>query len=294
MQTHDQQILGIDIGGSHITAGMVNIQSYRLNESTMVRLRVDSHAPAAEIMATWSQAVREVWQKAGIASSRIGIAMPGPFDYQKGISLIAKEFHKYEALYKLPVGDMLAEAAGIPSTYILMRNDAEAFLEGEVLSGAAKGFNPAIGITLGTGIGSARSRNGVTSDAELSVTPYLDGMAEDYTSIRFFLGRYKELTGKIATDVRAIADAVGTDPAATQVFEEFERHLGVFLRHFIQLDRPQVLVVGGNIANALPIFEAGLRREVGELFNGVELRKAALGEAAALIGGACCWHYAAQ
>ncbi|UYQ93395.1 ROK family protein [Chitinophaga horti] len=292
MQTTDQHVLGIDIGGSHITAGLVNIKAFTLDDNTVVRLRVDSHAPARDIIHNWSEAINSVWEKAGTGPTRIGIAMPGPFDYANGISLIDKQFHKYEALFRLNVRNMLAESAGIPSSHVLMRNDAEAFLEGEVLGGAARGFDPAIGITLGTGIGSARSHKGITTDAELSVTPYLDGMAEDYTAIRFFLRRYQELSGQPAKDVRAIAEAVPTDPIAAQVFREFSVHLGVFLRHFIKLDQPQVLVIGGNIANAWPIFEADLRKEVGELFDGVEVRIAALGEAAALIGGACCWQYA--
>ncbi|WP_295122037.1 ROK family protein [uncultured Chitinophaga sp.] len=289
-QTNDPLVLGIDIGGSHITAGMVNISKKTYDDKTTVRLRVDSHAPAKDILDTWTQAVSMAWNNAGAETTRIGIAMPGPFDYKNGISLI-KGFHKYEALYQLNVRDMLADRLAISSSHILMRNDAEAFLQGEVFCGAARGFNHAIGITLGTGLGSARSHNGVTTDAELSVTPYLDGMAEDYSSIRFFLRRYKELTGKEVRDVRTIADEVEHSVFAAQVFREFAHHLGMFLKHFIPMDHPEVLVIGGNIANALPIFERELRREVGDLFDGMEVRKAALGEAAALIGGACCWEF---
>lgn len=283
-------MLGIDIGGSHITAGMVDIREKLYIGKTTVRLRVNSHAPAREILDTWTQAVSMAWNNSGSERGRIGIAMPGPFDYRNGISLI-KGFHKYEALYQLNVREMLAERLAIPPAHILMRNDAEAFLQGEVLCGAAKGFEHAIGITLGTGIGSARSHHGITKDAELSVTPYLDGMAEDYTSIRFFLRRYEELTGVAMKDVKTIAGEVKTNKAAAQVFKEFSHHLGVFLQQFIRLDHPGILVIGGNIANALPIFEKDLRREVGKLLDGVQVKPAALGEAAALIGGACCWEY---
>ena len=68
-----------------------------------------------------------------------------------------------------------------------MMNDASCFLKGEVFGGAAKGYNHVIGITLGTGLGSATFKNGVVYDGDLYYTPFKESTAEDYLSTRWFI-----------------------------------------------------------------------------------------------------------
>ncbi|HRP57404.1 hypothetical protein, partial [Agriterribacter sp.] len=65
----------------------------------------------------------------------MGIAMPGPFDYEKGISYITG-LHKYEYLYGLNVKELLAAELNIPLGNIRMMNDAAAYLAGELKAGA--------------------------------------------------------------------------------------------------------------------------------------------------------------
>lgn len=120
--------------------------------------------------------------------------MPGPFDYENGISLITK-LDKYEALYKLNVKELLSEKLSIPKPSILMMNDAACFLRGEVYYGAAKGHTDVIGITLGTGTGSAFHHNGITVDANLGPSPFMNSIADEYFSTRWFVKRYIEENG---------------------------------------------------------------------------------------------------
>jgi len=86
-----------------------------------------------------------------------------------------------------------------------MKNDAGCFLQGEALGGAAKGFNDAIGLTIGTGIGTARFHKNVAEDADLWHASFRDGMTEDYISSRWFVKRYFEVSGNSVNNVKELA-----------------------------------------------------------------------------------------
>lgn len=282
-------VAGIDIGGSHITAGLIDLSTGAIIKDIIVRKRVNRYGTAEEILTTWCNAVRELWEQSGITGSRLGFAMPGPFDYKKGISLI-KGFDKYDAVYQMNIREELCNRLGLTADQILFRNDAEAFLEGEVLFGAARAHAHAIGITLGTGLGSARHHEGVTTDAELSVLPYKGERIEDFVSTRGIIRNYERVSGIRLSDVRQIADLVNTDPHAREAFRLFETDLTWFLREFIQRDQPEVLVVGGNIANSWHLFSEALMKNLSATVSKMPvIRMAALGEHAALIGGAGCF-----
>lgn len=275
-------VVGVDIGGSHITAGLIDIEARTLAPGTLVRKAVDPHAAATAIINTWAETIQEAVVVLEGAPFYIGIAMPGPFDYEQGISLI-RGFNKYESLYGLNVKDMLGHQLGIPVTDIKLKNDAAAFLQGEVFCGAAAGYHRAIGLTLGTGLGSARMVGDDTEAGAVNVSPLHNGMAEDHISIRWFLQRYEALTGEVPVNVKYIADRVGDDVYARQVFEEFTANLAIVLQRSIAEEQPDVVVLGGGIANAFDLFYPALRQQ---LTGNVPIRQSLLGEAAAMTGAA--------
>ena len=84
--------------------------------------------------------------------------MPGPFDYEEGVSLITG-LHKFESLYGLNVKELLAASLHIVPGMIQMNNDAICYLAGERKAGAVKDGSYVAGLTLGTGLGSAIYRN---------------------------------------------------------------------------------------------------------------------------------------
>ena len=187
-------VLGADIGGSHITAALIDLNTGGLLRETIKRQPVNSHGSPDEILNSWANSIADSFMNYS-GPKRIGIAMPGPFDYQKGISYI-KGFHKYDSLYKLNVKEALAERLNIESNAILLKNDAACFLQGEIFAGAAKGYRKSIGFTLGTGFGSAIGIDAVAQDAEYWSRPFLEGVAEDYFSTKWFLKRSKEKISK--------------------------------------------------------------------------------------------------
>jgi glucokinase len=281
-------VMGADIGGSHITVGMVNLQERRLVSPNCVRKPVNSHASAEEIISVWSSAMLELYHRDNVSPGRIGIAIPGPFDYEVGISLI-KDQDKYDALYGLNVKNLLSEKLSIQPSDINLINDAGCFLQGEAFGGAAYGFDDAIGVMLGTGLGTAKYHNKVSEDANLWCSPFNDGIAEDYLSTRWFVKRYKEIAGETILNVKELSDRANTDANARKVFDEFGRNLGVFLNKFINDEKPQVLVCGGNISNAFDLFGTALTKQLLLQQNNVTVKKVHLGEESALVGAASSW-----
>lgn len=283
--------LGIDIGGSHITAALVDLGTRTIIEGSWNRTRIDSQGAAADIIASWSAVISEVFTKAPAGIKHIGIGMPGPFDYERGISLM-KGQHKYDALYKLNVKNLLADKLGIQPEQIRFINDAGCFLQGEVFSGAGKNYQRVIGLTLGTGLGSAVYRDGVANDANRWCSPFKDGMAEDYLSTRWFVKRYQEVSGETVPDVKALVARIAVDDSIPELFNEFARNLATLLIDFVQAEQPEAIVIGGNIANAADLFFPLLITTLQQHQINIPVVTASLGEAAALIGAASLWHLA--
>lgn len=275
-------ITGIDIGGTHITVCMVDPVSGKLMDQTYIRQSVNPHQSAVEIVAGWTAAIQACWLLANIQSARIGIAMPGPFDYENGICLI-KGLHKYEALYELPVKKLLSDELKIPISGIRMVNDATAYIRGEIAMGAAKGATDVLGITLGTGLGSALFRNGIYEEGDLYCFPYKESVAEEYFSTRWFLERYKQKTGSILSGVKELAELSNQDESARDCFSEFGKNLNDLIQNRYAPAVPRTIIIGGNISNAAELFFPILQQQLGSDY---EIKRASLGEHAALIGAA--------
>lgn len=280
----DPVVLGIDIGGSHLTAALINTTTRAFIPDTYTRIRVNSKGTAEEIIDTWVGAIESIYKNHAVADKKIGIAMPGPFDYDKGVSYITG-LDKYEALYKLNVKELLSKRLGIPVSAILMMNDAACFLRGEVFYGAAKGYQDAIGITLGTGTGSAMHHNGVTEDANLGPSPFMDSIADEYFSTRWFVKRYKETTGNVVKDVKELV-SLHDERVIKALFSEFVNNLVVFLTGFATREKPQVIVMGGNIAQTSELFLRDLVEGLAKNGLSIPIVKAELGEEAAILGAA--------
>ena len=282
-------VLGVDIGGSHITAALVNLETKTLVPDSQFREYVDAKETADYIITKWNHVIRKSFAVLPGTEKKIGIAMPGPFDYTSGVALM-KGQEKFDDLYGLNVKNLLTNTLNIDARNIQFMNDAECFLRGEAFSGAAKEFNKAIGLTLGTGLGSSVFENGISRDADLWCSPFKGGMAEDYLSTRWFTKRYYSLTGNKANDVKELVELSSSHSVVKEVFNEFGKNLGMFLNDFIRKNKPEVVVIGGNIANAYDLFAEQLHKATSDIPVRVAIRRAILGEEAPLIGAASCWH----
>ena len=281
----DNLVLGVDIGGSHITAALVNVSSGVLLNETLVRTAVDPEGTADEIITAWSVVISKALSFISKNNILIGIAMPGPFDYKEGISLI-KEQKKFRSLYGLNVKKLLAGKLSIDNYQIHFLNDACSFLHGEILGGAIKGIKNAIGITLGTGLGSAFYINGDCSDAALWDMQFKEGIVEDYISTRWFT---KEFEGRYGIPVKGVKEMIGVikeDSSKAVIFEDFGKNLALFLIELYKKTNVDTIVLGGNISKTSDHFLAVVHNYLQQADIKLDIRTSEIGEAAILIGAA--------
>lgn len=278
-------ILGADIGGSHISSALVDIKSGKILEGTSFRKKIDAHGEASEIINEWCE-VLEKSLHATPNSGRIGIAMPGPFDYEKGISYM-RGMGKYDALYGLDIRTRLLEKLGSKVKSLLFVNDAGCFLQGELSHGPASAYSNVMGFTLGTGFGSAKGVRGIAKDADYWCYPFMGGICEDLFSSKWFVARYNECADKAITNVKELIENADRGNPLFQVFDEFSINLGVFLTQIYMKQKYDCVVLGGNISKASALFLPQLKYYLRAMSISSNVYISVKGEDAALIGAAC-------
>ncbi|WP_069659976.1 ROK family protein [Arcticibacter eurypsychrophilus] len=281
-------VMGVDIGGSHITAALVDLDNKQILPETWLRKHIDSHAKANAIIESWAELINNVFSHLKTDDKKIGIGIPGPLNYDTGVSYI-KNQDKYDTLYGLNLKELLSKKLEIPADHIRLMNDAASFLQGEAFGGAGADYNSVIGLTLGTGLGSSWYRKGVAHDADRWNNPFKDTIAEDYLSTRWFAQRYFELSGKKVTDVKTLVSMAESNPHIDQLFEEFGTNLAAFLNMFIEIENPEAVILGGNIAQSFYLFEDALRVGLLPQYSTIPILKAKLGEEAILVGASSLW-----
>jgi glucokinase len=142
--------IGADIGGSHITCQVFDIENQISYENTLIRKSVDSHGLKDEIIASWSEAILKTAESVGLNNlAGIGFAMPGPFDYPNGIAWFNADVQKFENLHGVDVKSELINHLGLsPDFSIRFLNDASCFAIGEAWLGEAANYKRIIAITL--------------------------------------------------------------------------------------------------------------------------------------------------
>ncbi len=282
------RVLTFDVGGSHVAAAVCCETGFHLGPV------VSAHYESVESSAGFVDLLTRLGSEAaggfdgGIAAA---LAVPGPFDLEAGVSHMR---HKLPFLYGVDLRHALASRFGCDPSEVKFLNDANAYLLGEVGAGAARGFSRAIGLTLGTGIGSAFAVDGrvvtegpgVPKDGEIWNLPYENGTVEDFVSARAISSAYARRTGETRSpaDVAAAAPA---EAAARDALIEFGGHLGRVIGTVLADFGAGVVVLGGGIARAaqwfLPAVIACLPQKA------PELRMSELMDRAALVGCGVAW-----
>ncbi|MFG1610785.1 ROK family protein [Actinoplanes sp. NPDC049265] len=272
----------VELGGSHVSATRADPATATTRDQHPPARPVDPHAGAAEIVAAVAAAARSAGPLSG---TPLSLAVPGPFDYAAGVGRYAG-VGKFAALNGVDVRAALYAALDERPSRITFVNDAEAFAVGEWLAGAGPGLTRLVGITLGTGIGSAFLDHGRVVRDGPSVPPQgradlleIDGRPlEETVSARAVIRAH----GRPATGVLDVIRA--GDTAALSAY----RRLGVALAPWIRRFEAQAVVVGGAVAGSWdvigPLFVTGLGLPA-------DVRPAALPHTAAHLGAAwLTWH----
>jgi glucokinase len=278
-------VLSADIGGSHITAAIVDMKQKKVLSETQMRVQVNSYGTAEQILQIWERTLTWVLRNAEVEINSLALAMPGPFDYENGISYI-RGLDKYESLYGVNVKEYLAARLQIAPANIVFRNDAEAFLHGEVVGGLSQNYGHVIGFTLGTGMGSARSLSGQTKDLNWGSLSYGKSIADDYFSTRWFLKAYEEISTIKCANVKEMTERAGADKRISRVFYVFAENFAGFISNAIKKDRPDCIVLGGNIAKAHELFVPLLTDHLAANNTPCDIKIAQLDDRAALLGAA--------
>jgi glucokinase len=286
--------VGIDIGCTFVKALAVNFRG---------RVLAETAVPTSGPRGSWRHRVQSAYdyllEQVGSAPSAVGIAAPGlPAADQSSIAYMPGRLPGLEGLVwrkflKLP------HAAPV-------LNDAQAALLGEVWLGAARRTRNAILLTLGTGVGGGvmvdgqllRGRIGRAGHlGHISLDP--DGpadVARTPGSLEYAIGDYTvaERSGGrfLSTEdlVRAVRQG---DPEARGIWLKSVRALGAAVAGLINVLDPEVVVVGGGIAQAGPSLFGPLRGFLNEFEwrpgnHRARLAAARLGERAGAFGAA--WH----
>lgn len=273
------KIIGADIGGTHITTATLELNGNQFEVNDLADAHVDTYGASDQIIASWAEVIRK---SAGDSTEfSLGIAMPGPFDYREGVSLIQDQ-GKMKSLYGLSVRNLLAEELGIPPTNIQFTNDAEAFLLGEIMQGTAGNSKRVLGITLGTGLGSAFFLNGKSQDAKLWTAAFRNGVAEDFLGTGWFVNQARS---RIDLEIRGVRELIELDSSCSEsLFQEFGLTFGEFLLPYLSEYEFEQVVLGGKISFSAKRFLPFTHQFLQEHGRELPIKLSQLGEQAALIG----------
>ena len=137
-------VLGIDIGGRLIKAGIVNGEGAILASRTIATpTDLDDFVPSLHEAIRWLVETTE--PPAGVGVGCKGIINPDSTQ----VELLPGSLHYLEGL-------RLADLVGLPADVpVFADNDARVAMAGELVWGAARGHNDVLMLTLGTGVGGA-------------------------------------------------------------------------------------------------------------------------------------------
>ncbi|MCQ8830819.1 ROK family protein [Streptomyces malaysiensis] len=225
-----------------------------------------------------------------------GIAVPGPFDYARGIA----RYHgvgKFASLDGLAVGDLLTPRLNPRPARLRFLNDASAFALGARLT-AHPGSRRLVAVTLGTGVGSAFLDRGTIVEDDPRVPPEgrvdlltVDGRPlEDTVSTRAMTAHYTDRTGRPVDGLRKLtARAAADDATARDIITSALHALGGALAPWLTAFEADTVVFGGSITAAWPLIgpplTAGLSHHTPSLAR-LTLSARADGEDQALLGAA--------
>jgi glucokinase len=247
----------VDVGGSHLSHAVYDPSSRALLPGTIGRVALTGHAAVSPL-----HGIRSIATNAsaalGDALGGVALAIPNPFDHVAGVSRMR---HKLSDLFGVDLRQLLSAATRLAPDVFVFLNDADAFLLG-ALAGETERCTRAIGITLGTGIGSAFALNGeivtggagVPAGGEIWDTPFGSGMVEDAISTRALVSDYLQSAGK-RIDVTSIGAAARQgDVQAQEAFTRFARQLAAVLNQLCQDFPADKILLGGGICGEKELF----------------------------------------
>ena len=145
--------VGIDVGGTNLVAGLVDEAGAIVHKSTCP---VNRDWTAEQLTRQLAKLSLQAAEEAGCPLSELqaaGVGLPGLVNNKTGVVVKTTNM----PFYNTPFREMFQEDLKIP---VYLGNDADCAAVGEYWAGSAKGCDPAVVVTLGTGIGSGMVKGG--------------------------------------------------------------------------------------------------------------------------------------
>lgn len=289
----NEPLLGLDLGGTKIAAAAV--QDGRILSKVVVPTPREGY-PA--VLAAMVQAGREVMSAAGPVAG-IGVGVPGPIDFTRGVVKFAPNIPGFE---DAPVREALSLAFG---RQIELENDANAAGLAEHVLGAARGARSSVFVTVSTGVGGGiiindrvwRGAHGIAGEiGHVIALPGgtvagsgFDGALEAVASGSAIARDASYAIGRPVSTIEAFELARAGDQRALRIVDNAARYLGLAFADLQKLLDPDVIVVGGGVAEAGGFFLDRIRLIAEEYVRGfapVTIRPAVLGPDSGVIGAA--------
>jgi glucokinase len=292
--------IGIDLGGTNIKIVAVSDEGKTLERSTC-ETKTDSPDSWVE---TIRQRIKEIEKDQAKSARWLGLAAPG-LAARDNLS-IASMPGKLRGLEGLNWTDALQTSHPVP-----VLNDAHAALLGEAWVGAAVGFRNAVLLTLGTGVGGAILAEGRLYKGHIGRAGHLGHISLDADGATDIVGTPGSLELTIGnatvadrsagrfTSTRQLVEAhLSGDEQATEVWLRSVHNLAAGITSIINALDPEVIIVGGGIAQAGAALFDPLQRflervEWRPLGQSVRIIPATLGDFAGTLGAvyyAMGWH----
>ncbi|MCI8423830.1 MAG: ROK family protein [Lawsonibacter sp.] len=307
--------IGIDVGGTNLVSGLVDEKGHILDK---VSHPVDKDMTADALCAELARLAKKVCEMGSVPYSEIaavGVGLPGQVDNKRGVVVQTPNM----AFENTPFRELFQAVWDVP---VFLGNDANCAAIGEYWAGAAKGCDPAVVITLGTGIG-----GGMVMDGKLFTGYANSGMEVGHMVIKpngILCGcgnrgcweQYGSATALIrltqlemerdkssalwelcegdrfkAQGRTAFQGARLGDAAARRVLDIYLQGLSIGIINLINILQPEIVCLGGGVSNAeddllLDPLRVLVRQGTFDKKNPTRLEKASLGNDAGVVGAA--------
>jgi len=264
--------IGIDLGGTTMTAGLVN-ENYEIVAKTTWATRLPR--PAEDLEKALADLCRTVAKenKVDFADvNYVGIGTPGSVNFKTGFVGFNTNFGYYD----WNLGPDMEKMLGCK---VYVENDANAAAYGEYIAGGAKGYNDAVVIILGGKIlrgfdfaAGEMGHNVIVKDG-IQCTCGRKGCWERYASASALTRETKaamqankntimwtmtqdidHVNAKLAFDAMAKGDET-----AKQVVDSWIEYVGVGIANVINTFEPEVICIGGGVSNQGEVLLAPVR-----------------------------------
>jgi glucokinase len=315
-------ILGLDLGGTNVRAAVMDRDGKQLGGGRAPSKAQEGVGRTVEQVAL---AAESALKEAGVGKEQVaglGMGVPGHIDPQGQTILWAPNFFAEDGkpYRNVAFAQPVSERVGLPT---LMGNDANVAALGEFRFGAGKGgqVRNLVMLTLGTGIGggiildgrlwtgatggageighiiiAAGQRGGASAFGSLESMGQISAITER-AARKISLGRKSLLADRVNYDwhlltPKDIAKAAAEgDPVALETFEETGYYVGLGIASIVNLLNPEMVVVGGGVAQAGDLILEPIRRSaranaIKTMIDVCPIVPATLGDDAGIFGGA--------